>query len=364
MVNLAGALAAMGHEVFLFSLFPGDEQSFYFEGKSGMPYMPLWAHRSRFLPLRLLQILAAPVRLRAYLRTCRCEFVYSMLYSANLLAWLATRGALGGSLVWGLRSSNMKLNWKRAIPDRLCAWLSFSVPLVIANSAAGWTAHRDKGYRPKRHAVIPNGIDTNQFVDDPALGIGFRLRMGVAADEKLVGMVGRLDPMKDHPTFLRAAVLIADRREDVRFVVVGGGNEGYIEKLASLAQEAGSQGRLHWAGEMREMAGVYNGLDVLVSSSAYGEGFPNVIGEAMACGVPCVATDVGDSASVIGNLGEVVPPKDPVAISDAVLRLLGSDDARRAARREWIRREFSVERMATSTLEAMLGRSPSANSGA
>ena len=133
-----------------------------------------------------------------------------------------------------------------------------------------------------------------------------RLEWGIAECEKLIGQVGRLDPMKDHSTFLKAAALLAHERKDVRFVCVGEGPTGYRDELYSLAKTLGLASRLIWAGSRRDMPAVYNAFDVAVSSSRWGEGLPNVIAEAMACGVPCVVTDVGDSAFVVDKLGVVV----------------------------------------------------------
>jgi len=169
--------------------------------------------------------------------------------------------------------------------------------------------------------VIPNGIDTNRFRFAPGGRSRVRGEWNVAEDEVLVGLVGRLDPMKDHPTFLRAAAHLARRNPVWRFVCVGSGPTDYAETLARLADELGVASPLVWAGARDDMADVYSAIDILASSSL-GEGFPNVVGEAMACGVPCVVTNVGDSARVVGDYGVVVPANQPGALADGLEQVL------------------------------------------
>ena len=194
--------------------------------------------------------------------------------------------------------------------------------LVISNSRSGLDHARSHGFPEDRSIVIPNGIDTDQFRPEPEARRRLRAELGVADCESLIGLVGRLDPMKDHPSFLRAAARSAQARGDVRFVCVGPGGTSVVHGLRSLADELGLGERVVWAGPRSDMPCVYNALDLTVSSSAYGEGFPNVLGEAMACGTPCVATDVGDSPWVIGDCGEIVAVRDPIALAAGISRML------------------------------------------
>ncbi len=193
--------------------------------------------------------------------------------------------------------------------------------------------------------VIPNGIDAERFCPDPEARSQIRSEWGIAEHEKLIGLVGRLDPMKDHPIFLEAAACLAKKRKETRFVCVGGGPEEYQASLQTLAESLGLGERLLWAGTRQDMPAVYNALDILVSSSSYGEGVSNTIGEAMACGVPCVVTNIGDSAWVVRDMGEVIPPKDPSALSNAVEKLLDQ----RSHTPDQIRRSI-VERLSLETL--------------
>jgi glycosyltransferase involved in cell wall biosynthesis len=162
--------------------------------------------------------------------------------------------------------------------------------------------------------VLANGIDTQRFTPDLVRRATIRAAWSIPDDVIVIGIVGRLDPMKDHSTFLKAAAYMARTRANVAFVCVGQGPNHYTEYLHSLTLELGITPKVMWINGSDEMPAIYNGFDILTSSSAFGEGFGNVIGEAMACAIPCVVTDVGDSAWIIGEAGRLVPPGSPAAI--------------------------------------------------
>ncbi|NLU50543.1 MAG: glycosyltransferase [Syntrophomonadaceae bacterium] len=245
------------------------------------------------------------------------DIVHGYLGIPNILTVLLKPIFSGTRMVWGVRASNMDLaryDWLSRLSYQLECMLSRFADLIITNSHAGFDYAAKNGFPKSKMVVIPNGIDTDRFRPDPEAGRLLRMEWGVADNEKLIGLVGRLDPMKDHPTFLRAAALLRNERKDVRFVCVGDGATDYRKKLQALGKELGLEECLIWAGTRGDMFAVYNALDI-ASSTSYGEGFPNVIGEAMACGVPCVVTDVGDSSWIVGDVGVVVPPRDPHALA-------------------------------------------------
>jgi glycosyltransferase involved in cell wall biosynthesis len=177
-----------------------------------------------------------------------------------------------------------------------------------------------------------------------------------------------MDPQKDHPAFLQAAACLSSTQAcggipgaDVRFVCIGDGPDSYTRQMQALARQLGLEERLIWAGACSNMVAAYNALDLLVSSSAWGEGFSNVVGEAMACGIPCVVTDVGDSALIVGNREQVAPRGDPRALAAAVIQLLSLPRQQRealgAAGRERIESLYSLrhlERATTSALEDLV----------
>ncbi len=259
------------------------------------------------------------IRLLTVLHRLKPDILYSFLPDANLVGLILGRLVRVKRVAWGVRASNMdvsRYDWLARTSLRLNAFLSRFPDTIIANSFAGLRFHKDIGYKTKRLKVIPNGIDTKLFKPDHPSG--FKLRDEWGTDEKtvLIGLVGRLDPMKDHTTFLRAVKIFDKEERSVRFACIGYGKEPYKSEIHSLCMTLGLNGSLIWAGERYDMTAVYNAMDIVTSSSSFGEGFSNVIGEAMACGVPCVVTDVGDSARIVGKTGIVVPPKDPQALAD------------------------------------------------
>jgi glycosyltransferase involved in cell wall biosynthesis len=164
--------------------------------------------------------------------------------------------------------------------------------------------------------VVPNGIDTDRFKPDHSAGLRVRGEWGIDEETITIGLVGRLDPMKDHTTFLQAVKIFDQKECSVRFVCIGEGKEPYKSEIHSLCRRLGLNGSLIWTGARSDMPAVYNSMDIVTSSSSFGEGFTNVIGEAMACGVPCVVTDIGDSAIIVGETGIIVPPEDPQALAE------------------------------------------------
>ncbi|MGA9774279.1 MAG: glycosyltransferase [Blastocatellia bacterium] len=299
-------------------------------------------------------------RLVQLIRRQRPDVLHSYLGIPNILTALLKPVFPQTRMAWGVRASNMdfdRYDWTARVSYRIECRLSRFADLIIVNSQAGLEYAATNGFPKETMMVIPNGIDTAAFEIDPAARAKVRAEWRVAGDEILVGLVGRLDPMKDHPTFLQAAARLAKDRKDLRFVCVGDGPLDYREQLHAMGRSLKLSDRLIWAGARRDMRAVYNALDMMVSASSYGEGFSNVVGEAMACGVPCVVTDVGDSAWIVGNSGEVAPPRNAEALGSAIARLAGKVGAGacdRHSNRQQVIERFSVIQLETKTEAALL----------
>jgi len=200
---------------------------------------------------------------------------------------------------------------------------------VLANSQSGLRVHSDLGYRPKRWLWIPNSLDLDQFRPDPAACYRLRRELQIAPNAFVIGLVGRFDPMKDHGNFVRAAELLTANDSGLNFVLVGKALEANNEQIMSPIRSAGLENRFHLMGLRDDVSRITAGFDIACSSSAYGEGTSNTVAEAMACAVPCVVTDVGDSGPLVGDTGKIVQPKDPNAFAQACRELIGLPKDRR-----------------------------------
>lgn len=296
-------------------------------------------------------------RLVKLVRARRPDVLHSYMTGANIFAALIRPFIGRTKIVWGVRASNVDVaayNWAVGVTMRAEALLSRFADLVISNSHAGLEYASANGFSQRKMVVIPNGIDTEYFKSDAEARQKLRQEWGIAETEILIGSAARLDPMKDHPVFLRAMAKLARERADVRFVCVGDGPEPYKTELCQLADELGLATRLLWLGARFDMPAVYSALDLACSSSLFGEGFSNTVAEAMACSVPCVVTDVGDSALIVGEIGEVVVPGSPDALLEGfqrILRRLKRDIG--AASRASIVSRFSSDALVLDTMEIL-----------
>lgn len=302
-------------------------------------------------------LLGFSVRLLRELRRDRPQILHGYLGTPNLVSTILKPFVPGVRVVWGVRASNMDFT-RYGLLSSFLFWVSCRLSrfadLIICNSGSGKRFHGARGYPMSRMVVIPNGIDSSRFTPDRAAGRPVRSEWGVTEEEVLVGLIGRLDPMKDHVTFLHAAKRVATDRADVRFVCVGQGPPPYRNALERLTTDLGLEGRVIWAGERADLPAVYNALDLAVSSSSWGEGFPNVVAEAMATGVPCVVTDVGDSSLVVADTGWLSQPGDPADLARAISAAISSraqlaQCGDRARRR--VTAEFSEDRLERATAE-------------
>jgi glycosyltransferase involved in cell wall biosynthesis len=292
------------------------------------------------------------------LRKCKPDLVLCWMYHANLIGGLAARLAGSAPVVWSIHNTtlNPKTSSKMTIRImKFSALLSFLPAKIITCSESSRKIHEQVGYRRDKFVVIPNGFDTVLFHPNGNAGNQLKIELGIYTSKRLVGVIGRNDPQKDFPTFIQAATLIAQVNQNVEFILCGQGLSEDNTELMNLIKQAEIVDRFHLLGRRTEIELVYQALDILVSSSAYGEAFPMVIGEAMACGVPCVATDIGDTRFLIDDTGLVVPPKNPQTLASAVISLLSMADGefqqKKALARKQILEHFSLPQIAEQYAE-------------
>lgn len=286
---------------------------------------------------RVLPSPAAAYRLLRVVRQFHPEILQGWMYHGNLAAWLARNTAARDAvLLWNIRQSLYDLAREKLVARaviRFCAWASASVDCILNNSETARSQHEAIGYCDAVGETIPNGFETEIFRPDPAARATLLTELGASESAVLIGLIARYHPMKDHANFLAAAARLALRYPGAHFVLAGTDVDTRDQTLTKAIAAAGLEGRVHLLGERADVAALTAGLDI--ASSSWGEAFPNVLGEAMSCGVPCVATGVGDAAAIVGDTGRIVPPRDPEALAAAWADLveLGGNERRRLGER-------------------------------
>jgi len=313
--QVAAAMARFPNAVVVVSLLPGG----------------VFAERLRTAGVEVIELafkqplgaFSGIVRLARLIARAKPNIVQGWMYHGDLAALIAL--VLSGRrsrtrLIWGIRCSNMDLK-RYGLGLRwvvnACALLSRWPDVVTANSETGMVAHRALGYRPRRAIVMDNGIDTDIFRPDAEERTTIRRELNIDDNTTVLALVARVDAMKDHGLFLAAMAELPN----LKALLIGAGTE----RLASPQN-------VHALGYRSDVARLLSACDFIVSSSAFGEGFSNAIAEGMACGLPAIATDVGDARRIIGETGIIVPPHDVRALVDGIRRLAGESSDQRAKR--------------------------------
>lgn len=312
--------------------------------------------RAAGIPVRALRFrwFRAPldlVRLIRWIRAARPDVVQTWMYHADVIGGVAARLAGKSRLVWNVRATpfNGLSTAVKPLTDlfiRVSAILSGIVPArIICCSDTARRMHEKLGYSARKMIGIPNGFDLQHFRPDGSARRAVCEELGVPLLAPIVGLVARHDFMKGHAFFFKAAAIVARQNPGTHFLLIGKGITGDNTPLAGLIPES-IQDRVHLLGLRMDAARLTAAMDVAVSSSVTGEAFPNAVGEAMACGVPCVVTDVGDSAAIVGTTGLVVPPGNAEDLAAGINAILGMDADRKirlgADARERVAREFAL----------------------
>lgn len=307
------------------------------------------------------------LRLWRLLRSMRPDIVQTWMYHADLIAGVMARAAGVRNVFWNIRQADLAPGASKrstVLVAKISALLSARIPVRIISCAEEATkSHVKLGYNREKFKVIPNGYHLKQFRPDTHVREGLRAQWRVAPETPLLGMVARFHPQKDHNNLITALSLLKDRGVSFRCVLVGralnGDNQGLVEQIG----RSNLDDEILLLGQRNDIPDVMNALDIHVLSSLT-EGFPNVIAEAMACGTPCVSTDVGDAALIVGDTGWVVPARKPEALADAIQKAIESREGevawrkRQHAARRRIEENFSIEVMVNSYHEAWSEASP------
>jgi glycosyltransferase involved in cell wall biosynthesis len=292
-------------------------------------------------------------RLWNYGSSVQADFIQGWMY----------HGSLAATLFWWRKSRKPRLAWniRHSLSDialeprltrqiiRLLARFSRAPGAIIYCSQVSRKQHEALGFASDRGVLIANGFDTELFRPDLAARERLRNLAGAPQGAVLAGVVARVDPMKDHANLLKAAAVLRAQGHPIYLVFMGRDADENNADLIGSIREHGLMGAISLLAIRDDVPKLLPGLDILVSPSAWGEAFPNAVGEAMACGVPCVVTDVGDSRWVVGDTGVVVPPRDPTALAAALLKLMSlSEEGRQQMgqkARERVLKEFALAKM-------------------
>jgi glycosyltransferase involved in cell wall biosynthesis len=325
LVRMVTATPRLADEITIVSLLPGDSHTEQLR-QAGITVVQLSFDTVR-------GIVTGLAKLARLIADIKPDIVQGWMYHGDLAALAAL--VLSGRrrrtrLIWSIRCSDMDLRRYRIglrLVVKACTLLSRWPDLVTANSAAGLKHHLSIGYRPRRAEVVANGIDIDEFRPDAAARGAVRRELGIAADEIVIAHVARVDAMKDHGSFLAAMAELPE----LRAVLIGIGTER-LPEAANLLR----------LGRRRDVARLLAAADFVASSSRFGEGFSNTLAEGMACGLPAIATDVGDAKLIVGDSGLIVPPGDAPALA-AAIRSLSREPAPACAERAAKARRRIVE---------------------
>ncbi len=287
------------------------------------------------------------------IRQLKPSAVQTWMYHANLVGGIAARFAGQRNIVWGIHHTTLEpeqTRYSTILVAKICARLSRSVPRhIICCAEKSKVVHVSMGYCAARMQVVPNGYDLSVFRPNSEAGRRVRKELAIDYDFILIGLVARYDPLKDHVTLLRAVSRLVVQGHELRCLLIGTGVDASNEKLTDHVTSLGLNDHVVFMGRRDDIPAVMSALDLHVLSSS-SEGFPNVLAEAMACGTPCVSTDVGDAAEIVGDTGGIVPPGDPDALAISIADLLAERstpkwELRKQAARQRVYEHFAIDRM-------------------
>lgn len=350
--NLARKLKERGVEQSLVTLMPGGglEERFIAEGleprdvgmKQGVPSV------------------GALLRLRSEIRISGADVVLAWLYHS---CWAASLAAPSGvPVVWGIHHTLTKLSEEKRLTRLLIqggTWLSRRVAGYVYVSQLSADQHFEVGYPRTNAAVIPNGFDLEGLSPSEKIRHDVRRELGVVESATVFGSAARYHPNKNHVGLVEAFGAVAQEREDAVLLLAGRGVDSANRELAEAVAASGAASKIRLLGERTDMARLMNGMDFYVSASRWSESFPLVLGEAMATKVPCIATDLGDCAYIVGDIGRVIEADRPEALKNALAWALnlGVDDRKRLGElaRRRVGEKFGLDPVADRYIEVLKG---------
>lgn len=257
--------------------------------------------------------------------------IQGWMYHGSLMAFVAAKiTRLDAQLYWAFRQTIYDVAKEKYLTRLVIKALTIvarGCDGIVYNSNISLSQHQELGFPAVKSIFIPNGIDTEKFKPNQTHRKALRNKLGILKGQLLIGMVARVHPMKDHKTCLKAMALISEALPHAHFVLVGKGT--HSNYIIELINNSGLASITHTMGLVERMEDIYPGLDLLLLSSSWGEGWPNSLGEAMASGVPCVATNVGEAKLILEGVGAVVAVNDHYALAEESIKILAASSQKR-----------------------------------
>lgn len=290
------------------------------------------------------------------IRRLKPDVVQTWMYHADLIGGMVVKLAGVKNVFWNVRHTSLEPRkskrstiWVAKVCAKISGWVAKKI-IYCAHEAQA--VHENLGYKKGKAEIIGNGYDLALFDQNSQFRETVRNEFSLLKDEVLLGMVGRFDPQKDHSNLISALSTVKQKGFDFKLLLIGKQLDNSNHELLKQIEFDGLTGNVRLLGQRTDISAVMNSLDIHVLSSSFGEAFPNVLAEAMACGTPCVTTDVGDAALIVGGTGWVVPPKDPQALANAVVQAINEKQGnhiawlnRKQACRDRIVENFSIVKM-------------------
>ena len=265
------------------------------------------------------------LKLYRLLKSIKPDVVNTWLYHANMLGGVIARFAGIKNIIWSIHHSDVdscNTRYKTRYIIKITSYLSYWIPSqILFVSHKSMNVHETIGYNHKIFNIIPNGFDTSQFYPVKEAYASVRKELGLKNDVILVGLIARFDPIKNHKGFLEAAYHLIQMLPNVHFLLVGKNIEWSNKELLTWIEDFGLNDKVHLLGLRNDIARLTSALDIATLTS-WSEAFPTIVGEAMACSVPCVVTDVGDASYMVGSSGKVIRIGDMKAFAEACFHLL------------------------------------------
>ena len=283
------------------------------------------------------------------------DMVQTWMIHADMIGGIVARLAGVKNIFWSVHYTNLvKGKSKRStiLLTKINAFLSYFIPKKIIYCAEkSKEVQESLGFKKTKGVVVQNGYDVDSFIQNTSLGLKFRNELDIHPEAFVIGHVGSYHPLKDQANLIEALTLLEQRGFDFYAVFAGTNLDNSNTSLVSLIKNKGLSNRIHLLGRRNDIPSIMNGIDLFILSSE-SEAFPNVLNEAMACGTPCVSTDVGDASLILGDTGWIVPSKDSESLYSSVIKAAQEKESnhsswlkRGIACRQRIVQKFSLEKM-------------------